>query len=217
MLSVSGDHLPSSGLVYLAFRVSFQETLERIVLSRQVDDGNEVFGYLTEVPFLLGVAPQVQLDLLADTWFRHCDPKKHEATLVDESVIYAVCETAARATEDDPNIITHSLITGPREVKTQVDSFLPGELRNLHLSLANEGDFLLISQFEDLNPDDAVVLKQQFDLEPSRIEGLFDVLGRWHISDGLVERLDGLLTERELVRTGHVMDEILQTRTPPKK
>jgi hypothetical protein len=217
MLSVSGDHLPSSGLVYLAFRVSFQETLERLVLSRQVDDGNEVFGYLTEVPFLRGVAPHVQLDLLADAWHRHCDPKKHEATLVDESVIYAVCETAARVTEEDPNIITHSLITGPRQVSIQVDSFLPGELRNLHLSLANEGDFLLVSQFEDMNPDDALTLKQQFSLEPERTEPMYDVLGRWHITPGLPERLDGLITDREQVRTSYVMDEVLQTRTPPRK
>lgn len=217
MLSISGDHLPSSGLVYLAFRVSFQETLERIVLSRQVDDGNEIYGYLTEVPFLQGVAPHVQIDLLADTWNRHCDPKKHEATLVDESVIYAVCETAARVTEEDPNIITHSLITGPSQVSIQVDSFLAGEFRNLHLSLANEGDFLLVSQFEDLNPDDALSLKQQFNLKPERTEPMYDVLGRWHIAPNLAERLVGLITERELVRTSYVMDEVRQTRMPPQK
>lgn len=216
MLSVSGDHLPSSALVYLAFRVSFQETLERIVLSRQVDDGNEVFGYLTEVPFLQGVAPHVQLDLLGDTWQRHCDRTKNEATLVDESVIYAVCETAARVTEEDANIITHSLITGPRQVSIQVDSFLPGELRNLHLSLANEGDFLLVSQFEDMNPDEARVLKQQFQLDSDRTDVLYEALSRWHIRADLAQRLDGLLTEREFARMSCVMDEVLQTRTPPK-
>ena len=60
MLSVSGDHLPSSGLVYLAFRVSFQETLERLVLSRQVDDGSVVDAVIIDTKGkAVGVATMV--------------------------------------------------------------------------------------------------------------------------------------------------------------
>ena len=194
MLNIDGDSLPGSDLTYLAFRVSFQETLERIVLSRQVNEGNGVFGYLTEVPFLRGVAPHVQLALLAECWRRHC-------------------ETAARISEDEPTVITHSLITGPRTTRVKVDAFLPGELRNLHLKLANEGDFLLISQFEDMQPDDARELKKQFGLDETRFEDMFDALGRWSVEPGMGLSLEGLLTEREIVRTGFVISEVLQPRT----
>jgi len=216
MLSVSGDYIPSSGLVYLAFRVAFQETLERIVLSRQFDDAHEEFGFLTEVPFLTGVPPHVQIDLLADTWYRHCDHRQHAATLIDESVVYAVCETAARVAEEDASIIQHSLLTGPVQVAVPVDSFLPGELRNLHLSLVNSGDFLLVSQFEDMPPEDASAMRKQFNLDESRTGVLYEALGRWHVAPRLAERLDGLITEREFVRTTCVMDEVLQTRMPPR-
>jgi hypothetical protein len=54
------------------------------------------------VPFLMGVPPHVQLDLLADTWSKHTSKDKHEASLIDESVIYAAGETAARIAEEDP-------------------------------------------------------------------------------------------------------------------
>jgi len=216
MLSVSGDHIPSSGLVYLAFRIAFQETLERIVLARQFDDANEEFGYLTEVPFLTGVPPHVQIDLLAETWHRHMDRRQHAATLIDESIFFAVCETAARVAEEDVSIIQHSLLTGPLQVTVQVDSFLPGELRNLHLSLANTGDFLLVSQFEDMPPDDAAAFRSQFNLDESRTGVLYEALGRWHVAPRLAERLDGLITEREFVRTTCVMDEVLQARMPPR-
>ncbi len=212
MLNVSGDQFPRNSLAYLAFRVSFQDTLERIVLSRQVDDGNEIFGFLTEVPFLRAVPPHVQLDLLSETWNRHHSRKRFEATLIDESVIYAVSETAARVAEEDPNVITHSLITGPRSVDIHVDSFLSGELRNLHLSLGNEGEFLLISQFEDLEPDEATDLKEQFELDPIRHEEMFDVLGQWFVKPQLDQRLEGLMTERELTRISFVIDEVLQAR-----
>jgi hypothetical protein len=213
MLRIDDDFLPGSDLTYLAFRVSFQETLERIVLSRQVNDGNGLFGYLTEVPFLRGVAPHVQLDLLADCWQRHVSKREFEATLIDESIIYAVCETAARIAEDEPTVITHALITGPRTTRIKIDAFLPGELRNLHLRLANEGDFLLISQFEDMQPDDARELKMQFGLDESRLEEMFEVLGRWAVEAGMAASLKGLLTEREIVRTGFVISEVLQPRT----
>ena len=182
MLLINGGPLPNIGLTYLAFRVSFLETLERIVLSRQVHDGNEIYGFLTEVPFLRGVPPHVQLDLLADTWSRHHSRGRHDASLIDESVIYAVCETAAYIAESEPTAVTHSLITGPRLSEVPVDHFLAGELRNLHLRLANEGDFLLLSQFEDIPPDESSDLKREYRLDQERLDEMFNVLGRWSIA-----------------------------------
>jgi hypothetical protein len=213
MLRIDDDFLPGSDLTYLAFRVSFQETLERIVLARQVNDASGNFGFLTEVPFLRGVAPHVQLDLLADCWQRHISKQEFEATLIEESIIYAVCETAARIAEDEPTVITHGLITGPRTTRIKVDAFLPGELRNLHLRLANEGDFFLISQFEDMEPDDARELKMQFGLDEPRFEEMFEVLGRWTVEPSMAADLKGLLSEREIVRAGFVINEVLQPRT----
>ena len=214
MLNISGDNLPRNDLTYLAFRVAFQETLERIVLSRQVEDGNDVYGYLTEVPFLQGVAPHVQLDMLATTWDRHNSRRRNEATLIDESIVYAICETAARIAEAEPTVITHCMITGPRQCHVLVDSFLAGELRNLHLSLSNEGDFLLVSQFEDMDPDEAWDLKMQFGLEDWRISELFDALGQWHIEPGMATRLTGLVTDRESTRVEYVIDEVLRQSAP---
>lgn len=216
MIYLCGDPLPHHGLTYLAFRLAFQDTLERIVLAQQIEDSNECFGYLTEVPFLRAVPPHVQIDLLADTWSRHTSRRHIEGTLVDESVIYAVCETAARIAEDDPTIVTHAVLTGPLQVTVPVDQFLAGEFRNLHLKMANEGDFLLLSQFEDLPPDDASDFKQQYRLDGTRAEAMFDVLGQWNIAPNFGNRISGLVTERELVRASYVLGCALRSTTPPK-
>lgn len=210
MLLINNEPLPNTGLTYLAFRISFQETLERIILARQMGLPADGFGFLTEVPFLQSVPPHVQLDLLADTWSKHWSTSNFDAGLIDESVIYAVCETAARIAEEEPTMVPHAIFTGPQQIKVSVDEFLPGEFRNLHLRLANEGDFLLISQFEDIPPDEAEELKQQYRLEPSRIDEMFDVLGRWSVGPNFVKRLDGLVTEHELVRASFVIGEALQ-------
>ena len=206
MLSICGETLADSDLCYLAFRVSFQDTLEHFAFARNSnDDLFEVFGYLTEVPFLRNVAPQVQLDLLASTWRKHISPKTVEATLLDESVIYAVCEMAANAADNHPTVITHAIISGPRSVRISVDDALANSFRKLHLSLPNEGDFLLISQFEDMPPDDADISKLELGFDTVRQSELFDALARWTVSHDLFADMGGLLTEREIARTNEIL------------
>lgn len=206
MLTICTDNLPQSCLSYLAFRVAFHETLERMALAQQIgDDGFQPYGFLTEVPFLRSVPPHVQLDLLAETWQKHMCSERIEATLVDESVVYAVCETSARLVETDPGVVKRFARSGPLDVEMAIDHFLASELRNLHLSLSNEGDFLLISQFEDLEPRESRRLKQQFNLDENRLEEMFHVLGHWYVSADLIDNFDGLLTHREILRAASVI------------
>jgi hypothetical protein len=202
MLAIQTDTLPQTGLSYFAFRIAFQETLERICLAQQVGNYTaECFGFLTEVPFLRAVPPHVQLDLLAETWCKHASTEKFVANLVDESVIYAACETSARIVEQEPHVIIRYLAGGPQHVTAKADGLLAGELRALHLNLASDGDFLMISQFEDMPPSEAAESKRQFGLDDNRFEVMFDVLGRWAMSHSFLQNLCGLMTKEEIVRT----------------
>lgn len=202
MLQISTDTLPQSCLSYIAFRVAFLETLERIALAHQIDDdGTGGFGYLTEVPFLAAVAPHVQLDLLAETWAKHLCDIEIPATLVDEAVVYAACETAARIAENEPEEFRRLLGKGTLDVEIDIDHFLASELRNLHLDLENNGDFLIISQFEDLPPNVAAEKKQELNIDSDNLESMFDVLGFWTMSADFLSNLDGMLTEKEIIRT----------------
>ena len=158
------------------------------------------FGYLTEVPFLQTVAPHVQLDLLAETWAKHVSAEPFDATLVDESVVYAACETAARIAEHEPQEFDRLLKGGPLDAELVPDHFLASELRNLHLNLPSEGDFLLISQFEDLPPDVASERKLEFGIDNAKLEPMFDVIALWTMSADFLSRLEGLLSGREIIR-----------------
>lgn len=201
MLKICEDTLPQSLLSYVAFRVAFRETLERIALWKQFEKAPlETYGYLVEVPFLKEVAPQIQLELLASTWQKHLDRRSHRATLVDESVVYAACETAAQLVEKEPTLFSGYLRGGPFEVGIPVDHFLASDLRDLYLNLSNEGDFLLIGQFLDMDPLEAVPLKLQMGLLPEAIEVMSEPLSRWHVSPKFPEHLQGLLTDAEIAR-----------------
>jgi hypothetical protein len=115
-------------------------------------------------------------------------------------VIYAVCETAARLIVTDAATARRFLSEGPRRLRTAVNINLAQEIQALHLDLANEGDFLLISQFQDIPPGDARVLKQKFGLAEADCEAMFEVLGRWHVSEDFPELADGLLSPHEVER-----------------
>src|SRR5690606_24568548 len=106
----------------------------------------------------------------------------HQATILDESVVYAVCETSARIVEKLPELVVPFLDHGPLDVEVTVDRQLADELRGVHLQLSNEGDFLLVSQLQDLPPDEAEEFKREFKLAPDYLQPMFDALGRWHVS-----------------------------------
>jgi hypothetical protein len=207
MLTIATDVLPRTGLAYVAFRLAFCGTWERLTLLTQVGESARLpahiaFGYLTEVPFLRHVPPLRQLDLLAQTWARHRADDPVEATLVDESVIYASCETAARMVEAEPEAARTFLLSGPEAVAQPVNRRLATELRTLHLGLPNDGDFLMISQFEDIPPDEARALKREFGLDEARLESMFEALAHWHPSAVFKASVAGLLSDAEVDRLG---------------
>lgn len=199
MLTLVTDTLPQNLLSYLAFRLASYETFKLLEYSHVTGQGfREPFGFLTEVPFLRDTAPQVQLSLLAQTWSRHISTQAYQASLLDEAVVYAVCETAARIVEHVPELVRSFTEQGPLEVLVPADAYLASELRALHLQLSSEGDFLLVSQFQDLSPEDAQEWKREFRLSDEYLAPMFEVLGQWHADPEITRRLAGLFSEPEL-------------------
>jgi hypothetical protein len=208
MLSTCAETLPRTDLTYLAFRAAFCETLERMVLARQINFcGDWVFGYLTEVPFLTQVAPQVQLDLLVETWSRHIGPEEQAANFLDESVIFAACETAARLVRNDPVSLARFLNSGPQDLDVALRPRLAHSLVATHLTLSRDASFLLITQFLDLPPREARTLKAEFGILPAQEEPLFEALGRWRVSPDFAARAEGLLTPKEIAEVTSLLQE----------
>ena len=199
MLLICADTVPQSNLTYLAFRLAACETFRLMEFAQQSgQEFRDPYGFLTEVPFLRETAPQVQLSVLAETWAKLNSPQRHHATLVDESVLYSVCETSARIMEHIPELLPSFTEGGPVPFLEPLSKQMITDLRAIHLDLANEGDFLLISQFLDLDPIEARAYKKQFRMSEQFLEPLFQVLSRWHASPCVDQNLAGLFTPDEL-------------------
>jgi len=206
MLVIGPRTLPRTELVYIAFRLACLDTRERLELALQLDLCPERnFGFLTEVPFLRNVPAQVQLDLLTDTWSRHLTPIPEPATLLDESVIYAACEAAARLIRLEAEVARRFLCRGPIECGSELTPPLADNLQRLQTSVVQQGLFLLLSQFQDIPPMEAVPLKEVHGLTDEASECLFDVLGRWYVSPSILSRTNGLLTRVETEQLGSLL------------
>ncbi|MBX3436749.1 MAG: hypothetical protein KF861_04600 [Planctomycetaceae bacterium] len=206
MLCIEREPLTDSDLAYIAFRLAFLETLERISLAEQMGlVGDGAYGFLSEVPYLRNVAPQVQLDALLECWQKIRSERAETATLVDESVVYAACECAGRIADGDTDFALRHLSTGPRHLSERLNGPLGDELRFLHLSLPNEGQFLLLSQFQDVDPDAGLKLKQTFGMSPAACESMFEILGRWHVSADFRQNGCGLLAEAEVAQAAQIL------------
>ncbi|MCA9080915.1 MAG: hypothetical protein KDA58_10180 [Planctomycetaceae bacterium] len=198
MLTIADTTVPPGETLYIAFRLAFMDTLERIALADQLGVAERSFGYLTQVPFLRNVVPPVQLDEMLLTWSRHMACEVHQANLVDESILYAACETAAQVVRTDPQSARRLLQEGPSPCFAEVNAALADRLQKLHLSCAHEGHFLLLSQFQDIPPHEADELKSRYGLTPYADECMFDLLGRFRVSPQIAERARGLLTPKEV-------------------
>lgn len=209
MIKFDTKQLPYSERLYIALRISFLETQERLALAEQLElQSHRSFGYLTQVPFLKSVPAQVQLDLLLDLWDRHLAKETYAATYLDEAIVYAACETAANLIRCEPQHAQRLLDTGPLPTSATVDQSLADQTQQLHLKFTGDGHFLLISQFQDLSPEEAAVEKEKFGMIRGRCDSLFDALGRWYVGRDFGVRAAGLLTDQEIEHLGTLTDFI---------
>lgn len=207
MINFSSKSLPYSERVYVALRIAFLETQERLALAEQLElEDHRAFGYLTQVPFLKSVPAQVQLDLLLDLWDKHLSKETFSATYLDEAIVYAACETAAKLVRTEPQHVERILASGPLKSSVSVTREFSEELQKLHLDYAGDGHFLLLSQFQDLSPEQSEKSKEEYGIVNGKCDSLFDAMGRWNVRADFKDRSCGLLTDDEALRLATLID-----------
>lgn len=207
MIKFAQNHLPYSERVYIALRIAFMETLERLQLAEQLDlAGHRAFGFLTHVPFLKSVPAQVQLDVLLNFWDRHLSRQNFSANYLDEAIVYAACETTAHLIKSDPQHAQRIISSGPLRSSAEVTGRFFEQFQDLHIQFSGDGHFLLLSQCQDLPPEEAEDFKLKYGIMPGKSDALFDVLGRWSVHPGYEDRAAGLLTDQEIASLAEIVD-----------
>ncbi len=204
MLTISTDTLPHTDATYVAFRIAFQETLERIVLVDQLGTTQQRdFGFLWEIPFLRQIPAQVQLDLLVQTWARHLSEREQPATMLDECVIYSACQATMKLLQKNRRMIRHFLKHGPRAVDDQIVSL--DQLEEVQLSGTSGEEFLLLTHFLDVPPRDARVLRAEIGIRDEDLVPMFEAFSRWHVRPEFRANAAELLTPIEILRASALL------------
>lgn len=202
MLTCYGDEvsLPQNDLVYVAFRQAALETLCELDMTHEaLEPGDEPpEGFLVEVPLLRGMAPTVQVDLLADGWRRHQAAELHEASLLDAAVIYAAFRTAGRIIHDEYSLMKTWLKCGPRRVRRRITDETPERLQDLFFEFWDDIDFLSMSALQDLSPERAQAVRDEMGFAEEDIQDLEEALSRGRASPAVLANLAGLLSGKEV-------------------
>jgi hypothetical protein len=196
MLTYFGDVLPQGRLAYIAFRLAAMSALVDIDKADLHEEGDEPPGFLGfHVPLLRQVPVGVQLELLSETWAKHRAPEPVPATLLDEAVLYAACETAADLAEEE-EWCRVLLRRGPRRVK--VTARTPDQLLELFYEFWGDTDWTLIEAYQDVSPERMRALLDVLDVDEGDVRQFYDALGRGRVSPALAGNLEGLLTPAEV-------------------
>jgi hypothetical protein len=200
MLTCYNDNgrFPQSDLAYVGFRLAILDTLTQMDLSQDLDEDDGTLGFLADVPFLAQVAPQVQVDLLADLWARHRDTALHEASLLDAAVLYAALHTAGRVIHDQAKVARLWLRAGPRPVNCRLGGRTAGRLCELFFDFWDDIDFLSLSGLEDLEPEHARAVRELMGFPDGDVTRMEEARTRWRASPTVLAKLEGLLTEEEI-------------------
>ncbi|HSG71081.1 MAG TPA: hypothetical protein VLA12_11735 [Planctomycetaceae bacterium] len=199
-LALNRLSVPRIELTYLACRIAFLETQERIVLARQFPETpQEGFGYLTEVPFLREVSPEVQLDLLARAWERCSTDNTPPFSMLEESILFAACERAVWCLGcEESDVIERHLGSGPVSLAGRSRNEWQTLLQMYQFDVSPMADFLLLDELADLSPEEAECARTDWGISREQTDPMFDVLSEWRSSPGMHDRLAGLLTPGEI-------------------
>ena len=195
--------LKNSKLLYLALRLSVEETLLWIehFKDEYSDPPDGPYGFLIEVPFLENVAPPVQVELIASLWHRHSLKKQVDATLLDAAVLFAACETAKRIIADEPEIVRFFLKSGPLRERFRIDSRTLEGLDRLFYCFWDDLDFLSVGDLQDMPPDYVRAMRRQFTISEEEVDLLYRALERAKPSPSTYLHLRGLQTAKEIRQT----------------
>ena len=189
--------LKNSFLTYVAFRVAALSTFE-ILSGKRPNPNPSDHGYLSELPLLREVAPQVQLELLAETWKKGCESKLYPPTIVDECVLHSAFERTGEMVLSQPITAKRLMSGGSRDMLGVSLSWLPVRLRTLQLTLPLP-TAIDAAQVRESVESGRVPGYNGIPVGPTPRDQLFEVLGRWRVNRNLAWGFDGLLTTSEIL------------------
>ena len=194
-------------LIYLSFRAAWLKTLDAIIDQAARTKASRTPGFLEHIPLFTGCAPQIQLELLFQTWMGL--QQERELTPLEQCVCYCALEELGRLGVLEHHRRLKELISGPIPASQPDLLWLGSQLRTILVTLPVQ-----FRQFEAVAELGAI--SDDLDGEPQGSalrQEVLETLGSWYVRDHIFGSSENLLTLRErqtlecLLKSGRLLKQ----------
>jgi hypothetical protein len=196
--------LASDHLFFAAFRASFVTTFDCLLDDFLCDSADcSANGFFRHIPLLNGCSPQVQLQLLFETWQQIQVVPLNDLDIVHQCVCFCAFSELAGLSAADNRRALRRAVTGPGTadvVRQAIDAdghWLASRSRAAQVifpftAQAAVLDIAAATASEDLQP-----VRSAGGIGSEAVEYLESLAGRWRVPRSILEAAKGLLTETE--------------------
>ncbi len=147
---------------------------------------------------LAGTAPQVQIELLLQTWQSTKSKKPRSLTIEEQVICFGITSELAHTGEAHDQHMIRRAAHGPVRVDPGDILWLASRTRLLQMILPFAPQAAILQLESSIPADDLVPVRTAGGVDQQALTGLLGLLGNWTVSNTLFANAKGLLTPTEL-------------------
>ncbi|MCH2201477.1 MAG: hypothetical protein MK102_05885 [Fuerstiella sp.] len=186
-------------LFYVACRVAFLKTFDNL-LGESISSSPSIRseGFLDRIPLLAGTAPQIQIELLLQTWQTLRSETPRVLTIQEQVICLAITSELAHTGADDEDRMLGRAACGPIRVYPGDVTWLASRVRVLQMMLPFAPQAAILQVESGIAAEDLHPVRTAGGVDQAAFAGLVNLLGGWTVSERIFVNARGLLTQTEL-------------------
>jgi hypothetical protein len=197
------SELNRNRLFYVACRVAFLRVFDSLLdefISHSSSSRRP--GFLERIPMFVGTAPQVQIELLLQTWQTLRSETPRPLTIEEQVICFGITSELAHTGVSDDKRMIHRAARGPVRVDAGDIVWLASRVRMLQILLPFAPQAAVLQVESGIAADDLIPVRTAGGVDEHTFTGLLNLLGNWTVNKSLFANAEGLLdsTEIEMLR-----------------
>lgn len=190
-------------LFYVACRVAFLKIFDSL-LDEFIAPPSSTRrpGFLERIPMFVGTAPQVQMELLFQTWQTLRSETPRPLTIQEQVICFGITSELAHTGVSNDKRMIRRAARGPVRVDAGDIVWLATRVRMSQMLLPFAPQSAVLQMESGIAADDLNPIRTAGGVDAQTFTSLLNLLGNWTVNETLFANAEGLLdsTELEILR-----------------
>ena len=193
------SELNRNQLFYVACRVAFLRVFD-CLLDEFISPPSSTRrpGFLERIPMFVGTAPQVQMELLFQTWQTLRSETPRPLTIQEQVICFGITSELAHTGVSEDKRMIRRAARGPVRVDAGDIVWLASRVRTLQMLLPFAPQAAVLQMESSIATDDLNPIRTAGGIDQQTFTSLLKLLGNWTINESLFANAEGLLDSAEL-------------------